>query len=251
MPFRFRSGVHPDLPDQRDWIHPRPRLPRLPASVDLRPDCPPVYQQGALNSCTANAIGAAMAYDAAMRDRRHREPSRLFIYYNERAREGVVGTNAPVSLRDGYRAVARVGVCPERLWPYDPPRFRRKPPLACFDAASKDRAIAYFRIPARLDRLRGCLAQRFPFTMGISVYESFLTPAVARSGRVPMPDPSEAPKGGHAVLVVGYRDASEHFIVRNSWGRGWGDDGYCFFPYAYLLNQTLAFDFWTVRRTTA
>jgi C1A family cysteine protease len=192
-----------------------------------------------------------MAYDAAIRGRRHREPSRLFIYYNERAREGLIGTNAPVSLRDGYRSVARAGVCPERLWPYDPAQFRRKPPAKCFEAATEDRAIAYFRLPSSLSHFRACLAERFPFTMGMSVYDSFLTPAVRTSGRVPMPDRSEAPRGGHAVLVVGYRDASEHFIVRNSWGRGWGHAGYFFLPYAYLLNPALAFDFWTVRRVGA
>jgi C1A family cysteine protease len=241
-------GTRPDAPDRRDWIHPRPRLARIPRSIDLRPECPPVYQQGALDSCTANAIAGAMAYDATVGRRWHREPSRLFIYYNERAREGLVGKNAPVSLRDGYRSVAKVGVCPERLWPYDAAAFRRKPPAECFDAAKKDRAIEYWRIPQRLGHLRACLAARFPFTVGIAVYQSFLTPAVRRSGLVPMPDLSDVPQGGHAVLVVGYRDASEHFIVRNSWGRGWGDGGYCFMPYAYLLDPVLAFDCWTVRR---
>jgi C1A family cysteine protease len=56
--------------------------------------------------------------------------------------------------------------------------------------------------------------------------------------------------GGHAVLAVGYDDNAQRFIVRNSWGRRWGIAGYFTMPYAYLADDNLAADFWTIRVTS-
>ncbi len=241
-------GTHPDVPDHRDHRYEAPRHVRrgLPASVDLRAGCPPVQNQRPLNSCTAHAIGAAVWFD----ERGHHEapelPSRLFIYYLERAKERTVGTNAPVSLRDGYKAVARYGVCPERLWPYRPEKFAVRPPRRCFHAARPHRALTYHRIGRSLDHLCGCLAEGFPFTAGISVYQGFESRHVRTTGRVSLPARGERHLGGHAVLVVGYRGS--RFLARNSWGRRWGMEGYFTLPFDYLLHPDYAWDFWTVRR---
>ncbi len=105
----------------------------------------------------------------------------------------------------------------------------------------------YQRVTQDLAQLRGCLASGYPFVIGFSVYESFESDAVAQSGRVPMPKPSERMVGGHAVLVVGYDHAASRFIARNSWGTSWGRDGYFTMPYAYLLDNDLSDDFWTVK----
>jgi C1A family cysteine protease len=247
-----RYGTEPDRPDRRDHAYevPPALLRRLPRQVDLRARCPPVYNQKHLNSCSANAIAAALWFDERRHDRAVPSPSRLFIYYNERAREGSVSINATVSLRDGYRSVARIGVCSERMWPYLVERYRRKPSPHCYEAAADHRAIWYRRLEKTLPQLKACLAEGYPFTGGFSVYQRFESRPVRRTGVVPMPGPHEKKLGGHAMLIVGYSDASEQFIVRNSWGSDWGDRGYGYLPYEYVLAPKHAWDFWTVRRVS-
>lgn len=246
---RRRFGTHPDLPDGRDRVYlPRQKI-RLPRRVDLRPACPPVYDQHSLNSCSAHAIGAALWFEERQLLSPHAPgPSRLFIYYNERAREREVLHNAPVSLRDGYKAVASRGVCPEHMWPYRVGRFAQKPPAQCYKAAQGMRALQYFRLHRDLNVMKACLAEGVPFTLGVSVHKSFLSPRVRRTGEVPMPQRGDHVLGGHAMLVVGYDDASECFIVRNSWGRRWGLDGYCLLPYEFVLHPNLSWDFWMCSR---
>ena len=95
--------------------------------------------------------------------------------------------------------------------------------------------------------MKGCLASGYPFVFGFSVYDSFESEAVARSGEMPMPQPTERLLGGHAVLAVGYDDATQRFIVRNFWGRKWGMAGYFTMPYGYMTDSNLADDFWTIR----
>ena len=245
----MRYGWVPDIPDHRDRLFAAAPV-TLPDAVDLRPGCPPVYDQGQLGSCTANAIAAALQFDEL---RQHEPdaksiPSRLFIYFNERAVENTVKSDAGARIRDGIKTVNRLGACPESMWPYDIAKFATKPPAACYRQARFCQAVSYLRISASVTAMQGCLAAGFPFAAGIAVYESFESAAVARSGVVPMPGPAEKSLGGHAVLIVGYRRAIGRFIGRNSWGAGWGDRGYFSLPNEYLVE--LGRDFWTIRRTT-
>ena len=246
-------GTRPDLPDHRDsWFDaPRRVLARLPRHVDLRPHCPPVFNQGALNSCTANALAAAMWFEARRTDPDAVAPSRLFIYYNERSAERQPRCNVPVSIRDGHRAVARFGACPEAHWRYGVGNFSVRPPKRCYTEGRGHRAASYFRIARDLRQLKACLAQDRPFTMGLSVYKSFESTAVKRTGVVPMPKPTEPLLGGHAVMVVGYQDAKACFIVRNSWGTHWGQAGYFLLPYAYVTSDKhYVWDTWTITGIT-
>jgi C1A family cysteine protease len=95
--------------------------------------------------------------------------------------------------------------------------------------------------------MKGCLASGFPFVFGFTVYESFESPEVAKTGHAPLPGPTEQAIGGHAVMAVGYDDSQQTFIVRNSWGTGWGMQGYFTLPCAYLSQPSLSSDFWTIR----
>jgi len=246
-------GTGRDSVSPLDWKY-RPRasvVRRLPSAIDLRRHCPPVYDQRHLNSCSANAIAAAMRYDELRSGRAAvASPSRLFIYYNERVLAGVTGTDSPVSLRDGYRTVSKVGSCPEPMWPYDPRRFRREPTPACFRAARRRRAIAYYRIRRSMAQLRACLAEGFPFVMAIAVHQSMIGAPVRRTGVVPLPGRHDRLRGGHAVLAVGYDHPRRLIIFRNSWGRTWGDGGYGYLPYAFFSSSDLTWDFWTMRRVS-
>lgn len=242
-------GWVPDLPDHRDLLYSqvRPVPPTLPAMVDLRQLCSPVEDQGQLGSCTGNALAGALEF----LEHKGREPytdlSRLFIYYNERALEHTVGSDSGAQIRDGIKTLAKQGVCGEKKWPYVISRFAVRPSASCYKAALQHRIMSYHRI-ATLAEMRTCLAEGYPFVFGFTVYESFESQQIARTGVVEMPTASERVVGGHAVLGVGYDDELRRFIVRNSWGKKWGQHGYFTIPYNYLADRNLADDFWTIRK---
>lgn len=246
-------GWLPDLPDARDYDYAAPliRFPRgLPSAVDLRSECPPVYDQGQLGSCTANAIGGAIEFDQRKQGTKEFVPSRLFIYYNERVMEDTVNQDAGAQIRDGIKSVVKLGAPPESDWPYDIAKFTQKPPQQAYQDAIQDLVASYARVTQSLGQMQGCLASGYPFVFGFTVYESFESEAVASTGIVPMPASGERAVGGHAVVAVGYDDTKRTFIVRNSWGADWGDKGYFYMPYEYLLTSDYADDFWTVRSVT-
>jgi C1A family cysteine protease len=247
-----KYGWVADLPDHRDRMYAvhHEVLQALPSKVDLRPKCPPVYNQLQLGSCTGNAIAAAVQFERMKNQLKPAfDPSRLFIYYNERVIEGTVASDSGAQIRDGIKSVAKLGDCPETLWPYVISKFAVTPGNQCYAAAKPYKAIAYRRVPRTLSDMKGCLAEGYPFVFGFSVYSSFESRAVAGSGVVPMPASGEKLLGGHAVLAVGYDSAQQRFIVRNSWGPGWGMSGYFTMPFAYLLDSNLSDDFWMVALT--
>jgi len=241
-------GWMPDVPDHRDLVYAAARITTLPPSVDLRPGCPPVYDQGQLGSCTANAIAAAIQFEQIrQKEPKPFAPSRLFIYYNERVMEHTVGQDAGAQIRDGMKSVNHIGACPETDWPYVITKFAQKPPARAFKDARLGKALSYQRVVQTLDQMKGCLASGLPIVLGISVYESFESQQVARSGIVPMPPISEKLLGGHAILAVGYNDAEQRFVMRNSWGTSWGMQGYFTIPYAYLTDSNLCDDLWMIQ----
>jgi C1A family cysteine protease len=241
-------GWRPDKPDIRDLYLSvfRPPGVSLPDSTDLRPRLPIPYDQSTLGACTGNAIGAAIAYVVP-----GFVPSRLFIYYNERKREGTISIDAGAEIRDGIKSVVADGACNETDWPYDISQFTVAPPQHCYDNARLDLVLKYQRVRQDLFNMRGCLAGGFPFVIGFAVYESFESPEVARTGVVSMPAKGERMIGGHAVLVAGYDNSRGAFLVRNSWGPDWGEGGYCWIDYAYLTSSDLAADSWQINQVGA
>ena len=129
---------------------------------------------------------------------------------------------------------------------YDISKFTQRPPDQSYQEALKHQVTSYQRVPQLLNQIKGCLAHGFPVVFGFTVYDSFESEEVAKTGVVPMPAPGEQVLGGHAVLAVGYDDATQRFLVRNSWGDGWGQGGYFTMPYTYLVDRQLASDFWAI-----
>lgn len=222
----------------------------LPSSVDLRPQMPPVYDQGQLGSCTANAIAGALEFQEWQQNEPTGTPSRLFIYYNERAIEGTVSYDAGAMIRDGIYSISHQGAPNEVDWPYVISKFKQKPPAQAYTDALQHKAINYARPYRTSYYLRLALANHHPIIFGFTVYESFESAQVADTGWVPFPNTStEQILGGHAVVAVGYLYHNSHlyFIVRNSWGSSWGDNGYCYMPATILLDKDMSDDFWDIR----
>jgi C1A family cysteine protease len=242
-----RFGWRPDLPDHRDKLM-ITRVVPLPPEADLvGPLMPPVYDQGDAGSCTANEAAGAVDYERALQGKPFMTPSRLFIYYNERVLENSVSSDSGATIRDSMKAVAGLGVCAESEWPYDLSKLLDKPNPQCYTDALLNQALSYERVRQVEYDLKYCISiLKRPVAFGFSVYESFMSDAVAKTGIVPMPGPNEAIEGGHAVLAVGYKDSLVK--CRNSWGTGWGLAGYFWMPKDYLLNRSLASDFWKIMK---
>ncbi|MGA8901714.1 C1 family peptidase [Bradyrhizobium sp.] len=138
----------------------------------------------------------------------------------------------------------------ETDWPYNIKEFAVKPPAFAYADAKLDLVSRYMRVSQDLTQMQGCLAEGYPFVFGFTVYQSFESQQIADTGIVPMPSTGEKVVGGHCVVAVGYDDTKRSFVIRNSWGTGWGIKGYCLMPYEYLISARLASDFWTLRSVT-
>ncbi len=244
---RHSYGWQRELPDQRD-VPFKATVTQLPISISLRSNMPAVYDQGQLGSCTANALAAQLDYTRHKQGELFIGPSRLFIYFNERAMEGTTNSDAGAMGRDGIKSLAIWGVCPESEWPYDVSRFAVKPSKKCYTDAIQFESVSYKRVDhTNLGAIKTALAQGLPISFGFTVYESFESPAVASTGIMPIPQPSESVMGGHEVLIVGYNDQRNAVEVRNSWSDAWGDAGYFWMPYEYVTSR-LCSDFWVIEK---
>jgi C1A family cysteine protease len=244
-----RYGWKPSLPDQRDHLADASELKVLD-EVDPRADLPDVFDQGQLGSCTANAVAAAVQYDAKLNGSDPGFLSRLWIYYYERKVEGSPADQDTGAYgRDGFKVCKTIGVPLENGWPYDIAKFSDEPPASLAEEAQQHRISNYRSVPRNVDSMKAVLSNRQTIAFGFTVYESFESQEVAHTGIVPMPTRDERTLGGHEVLLVGYlKNEPNYALVRNSWGTGWGIEGYFLMPWAYILDANLASDFRTIRR---
>lgn len=256
QPVVRKYGTPRDRIDSRDHFVNSPHesvVASLPKSVDLRPLCKeiPIYDQGSLGSCTANALGFLYDFleNRTAKDPNSYRPSRLDLYWHERFLEGTVYEDSGAAIRDGIKCLNRFGVCSEEMWPYDIDKFTEEPPANCKENARGHRALLYKRLIQTHNSLKSCLASGLPFCFGIQVYPSF-SMAGLNGGYVPMPPKSEKADGGHAVAAVGYDDDKQVYTVRNSWGETWGDAGHFYLPYDYMVDPVLSYDQWQLTKVT-
>lgn len=231
---------------------------QLPLFLDLRNLMPEVFNQGQLGSCTANST---TAYDMLLHGNKV-QLSRLFQYYMTRVIENTIYEDAGASNRDAVKSVAKNGICEESFDRYDITKFTIAPTREAVLNAQQYKIGSYHSVRG-LTQIKQALAlHNSPVVLGMEVFESFESKQVAFDGIMPMPKSGEENLGGHSVLVVGYVDnvkglpdeyaklfsgvqTKGFLIVRNSWGKEWGDNGYFYMPYEYLTKHT--FDLWTMQ----
>lgn len=222
------------------------------SQLDLRDTMlffPDVYTQGELGSSTANALAFAYQFDETKQNIPDVFiPSRLFIYYNERNIENTIESDSGASLRNGIKSINKYGVTDERNWPYIIEKFTEKPSEYCYQDASKHCNIEYFSVPQSLSWLRKILRKGFPIVFGFTVYESFESSNIAENGIMEMPKLNEKVLGGHAVVAIGFNTDKKHFIIRNSWGNKWGDNGYFYMPFEFIQNKKYCSNFWVIQK---
>jgi len=269
------TGWIPDYPDFRDYTEKTEEVrlalgsagvskgKSLAASVDLREWCSPIEDQGNLGSCTANAGVGIIEYYERKSFGRHIEASRLFLYKVTRNLMKIKGDTGAY-LRTTMGAMILFGVPPEPYWPYSDEgnKFDQEPPAFCYAFAQNYQTLKYFRHDPSgsksdeiLKRVKTYLASGHPTMFGFTVYNSI--EQAEETGKIPFPSAKEKVEGGHAVAAVGYDDKMKiknkygsvtttgALLIRNSWGEAWGDKGYGWLPYEYVLKR-LAEDFWSV-----
>ncbi len=257
MASEIRKGLgwkkEPD--DPRDYKLKIEPAKTLPLEVDLRDTgfLPDVWDQGNLGSCTAFASCAAYAFDLEKQaSEDNYDPSQLFVYYNTRFIEGTVDEDSGAYIRDAVKSLNKFGVPPQNDWPYIIDKFKERPSDQSYTNGTLREAVKYVQIEQTTTAMKTVLANGYPFVIGFNVYESFWN--TGSDGIVALPDPKkENLDGGHAVLVVGYKQINGqlYWICRNSWGKEWGDNGYFYMPERYLANSDEADDFWAVYQVTS
>jgi C1A family cysteine protease len=276
------TGWLPQMPDLRDYSPEHPEIrsvskklglkemaPALPVSVDLRKWCSPIENQLNLGSCTAHAGMGLVEYFENKVHGKYLNGSRLFLYKATRNLMHVTGDTG-AWLRNTMAALVLFGIPDENHWPYtdkegsEPDGFDREPPAWVYAVADNYEAVQYFchdpqgmsLSPAKvLESVKAYLAAGIPSMFGFYGFDSFKSSDVP--GAIPYPCPGEQARWGHAIDAVGYDDekvikntkcnirTKGALLIRNSWGESWGDKGYGWLPYDYVLKK-LAVDFWSL-----
>lgn len=250
---RHMHGYRREFHDPRDRLYAAHATAeaksKLSASASTRKLYqPPVRDQNALGSCTANAGCEAAGY-LFHKQTSKADPlfSRLSLYASTRKLEGTpLIEDSGAYVRDVFKAMTKFGVCFEKTWPYKIEMFSRLPPATAQREALNHQAIVYLRCQGLAD-IKASIAAGYPVIGGFTCFESLDAASVTKSGDVPLPASSEAEIGGHCVYFDSYDDAAGKLGFQNSWGSSWGRAGFGRLPYGYVTGG-LAADFWTLRR---
>lgn len=220
------------------------------SDVDLRRKSyiPPVLQQGNLGSCASCAMANNLYFVMGKEGIDAFHPSRLALYYNCRVNveKYPADEDSGVTVSDMCTSVKQYHACPESDWPYEIAEFAKKPPAKATRDANLHKQFEFLPVQQTETSIKHCLSDGFPVILGIQIFSSFESVAVAETGIVPMPSPDEENLGGHCVTLYGYNDTKQAFLGMNSWGP-WGLGGFFWIPYTYICDPNLCSDIWCVK----
>ena len=247
MAERHLRGWLPDVPDHRDLpfrlAAPRP----APPTADVGALVNPAPDQSTIGSCVGNSSSSGLEAFYRRAGKGPVDFSRLFVYWHARLLGGFpTSQDTGCYIRDAMKVLAKYGACFEATWPYDISKYTVQPPPAAIAEAEQHQVLYYYRC-ADLDAIRASIGlDGFPVVGGFSVPDSIYSAETTKTGVVRYPAAGNKILGGHAVLFVGYDDTKRLLKFQNSWGTGWGQGGFGYLPYEFMLNG-LADDFWTIR----
>ena len=238
-------------PDPRDFKYRRTMpLSMIPEELDMIAKDSPIEDQDVLGSCTAYSISGAMQFLQLAEGYPLVMLSQLQMYYDIRP-SYAKGYDSGGTMRDAAKVGAKVGGAKEELWPYDTSRFAVKPTQSVYDDAVKRKVTEYSSISPSSTNLKACLAEGHPFIFGFKVYSSF--DGIGADGIMPVPNRTkEDVLSGHAVMCVGYKKigGALYWIIRNSWGKDWGDRGYFYMPDSVMLSSDCS-DYWKISKVAS
>ncbi len=231
-----------------------PRHAKLPARVDMRDYLPPPGNQGRQNSCIAWSLAYGMLSYLQAREQQRapvigsgrmdstRTYSPAFPYNLTKIDFDSTDTRCLGSNFDKvFSVMLEQGSCTWAQLPYDPKEDACFTPIPPRIMASAERGllIGPLRVsPGSIDQLRYHLAQGTPIAFAMGIDTSFmlggLRAARSRARFSWHPSCPTPMTGSHAMLLVGYDDADSSYLVMNSWGRGWGEEGFCHLRYEVI-----------------
>ena len=206
-------------------------------NVDLTADFTQVKNQGELGACAVFAVTAVMEYILKKNKKLESDFSERFVYYNVREKKGELGQQG-AAIFEVIESIGEKGVCSETKCPYLKEHADDKPTQEAYDDGIKHRILKALSIDVspdlqhNLDVLRTAVAEGYPVIVSMKVFKEMDLglPFVAM--------PQEGEEGSnHALVICGFDDETGFFKVRNSWGTKFGDEGYCYMPYAYVAQK--------------
>ena len=219
-----------------------------PGPVDLSPYCVAMNQYD-LNSCVGNGTCESLEIleNIAHQGISGYQPvllSRMFLWSMCRTQDGTLEQNTGTHVRTAFNVLATLGVCTETLWPYEDSLATVSPSMLAQREALGHTITAAYRIDSlmqdRVNDVITALQAKLPVVFGTNVNTAF-EGLSSGSGPVDVPGPTDPIAGGHCLVIVGWDGTN--FLVKNSWGTGWGNNGFCLMTPAYITwNNTT--DLW-------
>jgi len=249
---RYPLGWKGDPPGRKVTpfaTHPGFRAMRIAPASDLTGLMPKIWDQQTIGSCVGNGVARAISF-AHSKQFNHRagciEPSRLFLYYIARAKQGWENEDSGCYIIDCVGEAGRIGATPECQWPYDVRKVFVKPPAKAYQAASKRQVVKAYKVDNTDERsIRVALSNGYPVIFGSMVYSAIETLGY-NNWILPMPRKGERPLGGHCMVISGHNDSEKLYLIDNSWGIGWGRNGRGKFPYEYIHRGDITEDCWVI-----
>ena len=231
--------------DTRDFIHVSSLSSTLlPPNYSLRSKIPFIFDQGKLGSCVSNGVSLSIAYI-----NNNYVSSRLFIYYNGRVNANFdINSDTGLTIRDGCKSVSTNCPCDEINWTYDINKFNVKPSEDAYTKSLPLKDYQYISVQQDVQSIKNAIYENNLVLFGFNIFDNFYN--TGYDGIVNLPSPTDTCHGSHCCVICGYDDNKKRFQCVNSWGVLFGNLGFFYLPYKYVLNPNMAHDFWYIKYTS-